>query len=199
MARLLGRGLARLAALVLTTALAVAGLAVAVFSVQGDSATLSLPSLARQAQLDDLHAEVGSWLADLEADGPVAVVAALAGGGAILLGVLLLYGVLARRRERLVVMRSDDAGTVGARPRAVGRAAVALGEQTRAVLHARARITARRHGIGGRLRLTVYHARSTHRAVAADASRARVQAFAEAFSLRLRVRGRVPRRGGRVD
>jgi hypothetical protein len=197
MALLAARGLARLIALVLSTALAVACLAVAIFSVQGDSSTLSLPNLAGYVRLDDLHATVGVFLADLQADGPIAKVAALAGGSAVLVGLLLLFGVLAPRRERLIVMRSDDDGTIGARPRAVGQAAVTLGEQSRDVLHAKAKTTARRRGRGGRLRLTAYHARSSDGVGATAASRDRLQTMAEPFSLRVRVRvrGRVPRRG----
>jgi len=94
MALLAARALARLLALVLTTTLAVVGLAVAVFSVQGDRSTLSLPNLVRQARLDDVHAHVGVFLSQLEAPGPIAKVAALAGAGAVLLGLMLLFGVL---------------------------------------------------------------------------------------------------------
>jgi hypothetical protein len=198
MTQLVARGLARLLALLLPTALAVAGLGVAVFSVQGDSSTLSLPGLVHRARLDDLHARVGVLLAHLEAPGPVAMVAALAGAGAVALGLLLLFGVLARKRERLVVLRSDDGGTVAARPRALDHAAVTLVEQSRDALRAKARIRARRRGVGGRLRLTAYHAQSTDQSDATATSRARVQALAESFSLRLRIRGRVPRRGARV-
>lgn len=199
MALLAARLLARLIALVLTTTLAVAGLAVAVFSVQGDSSTLSLPGLAGVMGLDDLHASIGGFLADLQADGPLAKVAALAGAGAVALGALLLFGVLARRRERLVVMRGGDHGTIAARPRAVAQAAITLGEQSRDVLHAKAKTTPRRRGAGGRLRLTAYHAQPTDGVGATAASRDRVRALAEPFSLRVRVRGRVPRRGARVS
>jgi hypothetical protein len=197
MALLAARGLARLVALVLSTALAVSGLAVAVFSVQGDGSTLSLASLARHLRIDDLHASVGVLLANLQADGPIAKVAALAGAGAILLGLLLLFGALARRRERLIVLRAGDDGTIAARPRAVGEAAVTLGEQSRDVLYAKARASARRRGAGGRLRLTAYHAQSPEGNGATTASRDRLQALAEPFSLRVRVRSRVPRRGVR--
>jgi HAMP domain-containing protein len=199
MALLAARLIARLTALVLSATLAVAGLAVAVFSVQGHTSPLSLPSLARHLRLDDLHASAGVLLADLQADGPVAGVAALAGAGAVMFGVLLLFGVLARRRERLVVMRSDDAGTLAARPRALGQAAVTLGEQSRDVLHAKAKAAPKRHGAGGRLRLTAYHARSSDATAATTASRDRVRALAESFSLGVRVRSRVPRRGARVS
>lgn len=199
MALLAARGLARLLALVLTTTLAVAGLVVALFSIQGDSSTLSLPGLVRHARLDQLDARVGVLLAQLEAPGPVAEVAALAGAGAFLLGLLLLFGVLVRKRERLVVLRSDGEGTIASRPRVLGHAAETLAEQARDALHAKARITARRRGVGGRLRLTVYHAQSATQADAATAGRARVQALVESFSLRPRIRGRLPRRGARVS
>jgi hypothetical protein len=195
MALLAARGLARLLAALLAAALAVAGLAVALFSIQGGSATLSLPGLAARLHLGDLQVTAGMWLGDLQADGPVARVAALAGAGAVALGLLLLFGVLGRRRERLIVMRSDDDGTIAARPRAVGQAAVALGEQSRDVLRATDRTTARRRGAGGRLRLTIYHAPSTDGAGTTDAGRVRIQGLVDAFSLRADVRGRAPRRG----
>jgi hypothetical protein len=193
------RLIARLIALVLSATLAVAGLAVAVFSAQGGTSLLSLPSLARHLRLDDLRVSAGILLADLQAGGPVAKVAALAGAGAVVFGVLLLFGVLARVRERLVVLRSDDAGTVAARPRALGQAAVTLGEQSRDVLRAKAKATPRRHGTGGRLRLIAYHAQSSDGNGTATASRDRVRALAESFSLGVRVRSRVPRRGARVS
>src|SRR6185295_1970080 len=103
---LAARGLARLVALVLTAALAVTGLTVAVFTIHGDSMMLSLPNLARHARLGALLGDIGDFLASLEvAGGPTAKIAALAGAGAVLLGLLLLFGALAPRRERLVVMR----------------------------------------------------------------------------------------------
>ncbi|MDX6681867.1 MAG: hypothetical protein QOG94_1906 [Solirubrobacteraceae bacterium] len=190
------RGLARLTALVLSTTLAVGGLAVAVFSVQGDSPTLSLPSLAGHMRLDDLLARVGMTLAGLEAAGSIAKVAAVAGAGTVVLGLLLLFGVFGRTRERLVVLRSDDAGTIGARRRAVAQVAVAVGEQSRDVLRATATTAARRRR-GGRLRVKVYLAESADGAAVTEATRVRVQALAAPFSLRLRIRA-VPRRGGGV-
>ena len=197
MALFVARGLARLVALVLTTVLAVAGLALAVFSVQGDGSTLSLPALARHVRLDDLRAAVGPFLADLETAGSTAKVAALAGAGTVVIGLLLLFGVFGRTRERLVVIRSDEAGTIGARRRALAQVAVAVGEQSRDVLRAKATTTARRRGTGGRLRVRVYLAESADGADATEATRARVQTLAAPFSLRLRIR-RVPRRRGRT-
>jgi len=198
MVLLAARALARLVAVLLPATLAVGGLAVALFSIQGDSATLSLPHLAGLLSLGDLQVAVGMWLGDLQAGGPIAWVAALAGVGAIALGLLLAFGVLGRRRARLIVMRRDEGGTIAARPRAVGQAAVALGEQSRDVLRATDRTTVRRRGAGGRLRLTIYHARSADGAGTTAAGRARIQALADTFSLRADVRGRVPRRGAGV-
>lgn len=201
MALLVARALARLLALALTIALAVTGLAVAVFSLQGDSSTLSPASLAGHARLDDLLGGVGVSLAALRADGPIAKLAALAGAGAILLGLLLLFGVFGRRRERLIIVRSNDdgtIGTIGARPRAIGQAAVTLGEQSPDGPKVKARTIVRRRGRDGRLRLTVYHAESTSPAEAADASRARVHALAESFCLTCRIRDRAQRRAKRV-
>jgi hypothetical protein len=106
--------------------------------------------------------------------------------------------VLVRKRERLVVLRSDGDGTIAARHRTLAQAAVTLAEQARQALHAKARIRARRRGVGGRLRLTVFHAQSADRTEVTVASRARVQALVESFSLRPRIRCRVPRRGARV-
>jgi hypothetical protein len=199
MALVAARALGRLIALVLSATLAVAGLAVAVFSAQGDTSPLSLPSLVTHLRLDELQVSAGVLLAHLQADGPVAKVAALVGAGAVMLGLLLLFGVLARRRQRLVVMRSDDDGTIAARPRALGQAAVTLGEQSRDVLHATAKATPKRHGTGGRLRLTAYHPQSADGTGATSASRDRVRALAESFSLGVRIRSRVPRRGARVS
>ena len=197
MALLAARGLARLIALALSATLAVAGLAAAIFSIQGDSSTVSLPGLASHVRLDDLHASIGMFLENLQADGPIAKVAALAGAGAVLIGLLLAFGVLARRRDRRVLIRSDDAGTIAARPGAVSQAAVTVAERSRDVLHAKAKTRARPRGVGGRLCLAVYHAQSTQRAGVTAASRDRVQALTDAFSLRLRMRGRLPRRGAR--
>jgi hypothetical protein len=198
MVLLAARALARMLGALLAAALALGGLAVALFSIQGGTATLSLPALAGHLALRDLQVTVGMWLDDLSADGPVAWVAALAGAGAVALGVLLLFGVFGRRRERLVVMRSDDDGTIAARTRAVGQAAVALGEQSRDVLRATDRTSARRHGAGGRLRLTLYHAASADGPGTTAAGRDRIQSLADAFSLRADVRGCVPRRGSGV-
>jgi len=92
---LLLRALARLVTFLLLLALAIVGLAVAV---------LGLSWLAELVGLPTLEKEAGRLLGAVEADGSVAVVSALSGLGAMVLGVLLLIGALTPRRERLVVL-----------------------------------------------------------------------------------------------
>jgi hypothetical protein len=192
------RALAGVVGFLLLVLVALAGLAAAVFSLQAGEETLSLHGLSQSIGLDDLADELGAWLTDLEASGPVAIVAAVAGLGAIVLGIALLVGALVPSRERLVIMRRDERGDVAARRRAVAQAAAALAEQARDVISAKAKVRPRRSGSGGRLRVTADHARTaTHRDVVA-AARAQVQPLATPLSLRVSVRGRVPRRGGRV-
>ena len=195
---LLLRALARLVGFVLLLALAVAGLAAAIFSISGGDGTLSLPGLVELARLDDLSDEVGAFLGSLEADGPAAVVAALSGLGAVLLALGLLVGALVAGRERLLVVRHGEEGTVAARRRAVAQTATALAEQPRDVVSAKAKVRPRRRGSGGRLRLTAYHAQTASEPAVEDAARRQLEPLAGPFSLRVKVDGRVPRRGGRV-
>jgi hypothetical protein len=192
------RTLAGLVGFLLLVLLALAGLAAAVFSLQGGEETLSYHNLADLLHLDDLDAELGAWLDALEADGPLAVVAALAGAAAVLLGLALLVGALVPSRERLVILRRDPRGDVAARRRAVGQAAAALAEQSRDVTSAKAKVRPRRRRTGAHVRLTAEHARTVGNREVAAAVRERLRALADALSLHVRIRGRVPRRGGRV-
>jgi hypothetical protein len=192
------RALASLVGFLLLVLVALAGLAAAVFSLQGGEETLSLHGLSQSIGLDDLAGEFGAWLTDLEASGPVAVVAALAGLGAIVLGIALLVGALVPSRERLVIVRRDERGDVAARRRAVAQAATALAEQARDVISAKAKVRPRRSGSGGRLRVTADHARTAGNRDLGAAAREQIQPLAAPLSLSVSVRGRVPRRGGRV-
>src|SRR5689334_12461357 len=95
----LARALARLAGTLLLIALAVGGFVVAVFCIQGDEGTLSLPHLASILGLDELRDTVGGWFESLEASGPDAALAALCGLGTIALGILLLIGAIVPGRD----------------------------------------------------------------------------------------------------
>lgn len=195
---LLLRALARLTGFLLLAILAVAGLAVAVFSIQAGTGTLSLAKLSELVRLPGLRDTVGAFLRSLESDGPVAAVAALSGAGAVLLGLALLAGALVPRRERLLVIDGDGGGTLAARRRAAAQAIRALAEQPRDVRRAKARIRPRRTRPGGRLRVTVYRARTADQRGVLQAATQQLRPLSEALSLRVSTRTRVPRRHGRV-
>ncbi len=181
------RVLARLMAALLLAALALLGLATAIFSIQGASGALSLPTLAQHFQLPDLRRVVGDWLDQLEAPGPTAWVSLGGGVAAIVAGLLLLVGSLVPPRERLLLIEEDEQGRLLARRRVLGQIASTIAGRVRGVTATRARVRPRRRGRGGRLRLRATHPRS----VAAGEVETRVaQAlapFAESFELKPRV------------
>src|SRR3954468_22742701 len=137
---LLARALVRVVSFVLLVVLAVAGLAAAIFCIGTGTTGPSLGGLASLLRLSALRDSVGTWLGQLEGAGPDAVVAGLAGLGAIVLGAILLVGVLVPRRERLVTLASDAQGALAARRRALSHVAVALVEQVRGVSEVRVRV-----------------------------------------------------------
>jgi hypothetical protein len=192
------RFLAALLAAVLLAAIAVGGIVVAIFCLRGDSATLSLDHLSHLLSLDDLRDTLGGWLATLEADGPVAALAALCGAGAVLLGIGLIVGALVPRRERLLIISREERGTIAARRRAAAGALTSLAERPRDVLKARARVKPNRSGAGGRARLKLVSA--THEDERPDAvdARADLERLADSMSLSLARRTSEPRRGGRA-
>lgn len=194
---LLLRALARLVGFLLTVLLAVAGLAVAVFCIQGGKSGLSLPKLAELVQLPALSRSVDTLLRSAEASGPTALVTALSGAGAILLGLALLIGALVARRERLLTIADGDKGRLGVRRRALAQIAVAQVEQSREALHAKASVRPARRGKGGRLRVTSYHPETVSDKAAVTAADGQLRSLAQELSLRVRARGRVPRRGQR--
>jgi len=190
---LLLRAVTRLITFLLLAALALAGLAVAVFCIEGGRTGLSLPALARQVHLPQLRHEVGAFLHALEASGPVAKLSALGGLGAVALGVLLLVGVLRSRRERLALLEAGEQGTLAARRRPLSQVASALVEQVRGMgmTQTRARVRPRRRGHGGRLLVRIDQPRGT---ATDDATKQRVASavspLTEPFGLRPRVRVR---------
>ncbi|HEV2820008.1 MAG TPA: hypothetical protein VGW11_05825, partial [Solirubrobacteraceae bacterium] len=151
------RALARVVTVLLPATLAVVGLVVAIASV-GSGEDFSLPWLAELIGLPSLEQAVGDWLRSLETDGPVAVVAALCGVGAVLLGLALLAGVLVPRRERLVTLHSGDEGDIAAKRRALAHVGEALVQGAGGVTRAHVRARPRRRS-GGRLHVTAHRTR----------------------------------------
>ncbi|HEY4276747.1 MAG TPA: hypothetical protein VGM91_00935 [Conexibacter sp.] len=150
----LARVLVRLVSFVLLVLLALGGLALAVFSIDAGTTGPSLARLASLLQLDEVRNAVGDWLGRMEADGPIALIAALCGLGAVLAGLVLLVGLLVPRRERLIVVSRDGEGELAVRRRPLAQVAQALAEQVRGVTEARAKARPGRRA-GGRLRMRV--------------------------------------------
>jgi hypothetical protein len=149
---LIARTLARLVGFLLLVALSLLGLAAAVFAIQGGDATLSYPQLAEWLGLPELRDEVGTLYERLEADGPVAIVSLLAGLAAVLVGLTLVVGALAPRREREATLEQSDEGRISARRRPLARAAEVLARRAGGVGDVKARVLPSWRG-GGRLRV----------------------------------------------
>jgi hypothetical protein len=196
---LLLRAVARFVVLVLLVALALAGLAAAVFSIQGGDRPLSLPGLAEHIRLVEVEETVGDYLDQLEADGPLAKASALAGAGAVLAGLLLLLGVLAPRRERLVVFDDGEAGRLAARRRTLARVAEALAEQARGVTEAKARVRPRGRLRKGRLRVTVSHPRNYRDSEVEERVLSAVSPLVDSSGLKPRVEARVGKGRAEVE
>jgi hypothetical protein len=196
---LLLRAVARFVVLVLLVALALVGLAAAVFSIQGGDSPLSLPGLAEHTRLPEVEETVGDYLDQLEADGPLAKISALAGVGAVLAGVLLLLGVLAPRRKRLVIFDNGEAGRLGARRRTLAGVAEALAEQARGVTQARARVRPRGRLRIGRLRVTVSHGRNYQDREVEERVLSAISPLVDSSGLTPQVEARVGKRGARVE
>lgn len=193
------RAIARLIALLLLIALALLGLATAIFSIQGDARALSLPTLARHFHLPQLRELVDDFVSHLEAGGPVAWVSVGGGAAAIALGMLLLIGALAPRRERLVVLEQKGKARLAARRRPLAQIAGGLVEQVRGVTDERTRVRPRRVGRGGRLKVSAYHSRAFPSPEIERRASAAVTQLADAFSLKLRVRARQGEGKARVE
>lgn len=197
----LARLLAQLLGVLLLLALTVAGAAAAVFCIQGGHGTLSLAGLVSDLHLAQLRDTIGSFFARLQAPGPVAVISALSGVGAILLGLVLLTGSLVSPRERLIVLLDGDDGQIAARRRALAQAAGELAEQPRSVQHARVRARPWRRKTGGRIRVRVRVDARPDGASDGLATRAVTGALApltESLLIRARVRAKSTQSTGRV-
>ena len=185
------RAIARLAAFLVLVALALLALAVALVSL--------LPSLAEAFGLVALRESVGSYLTALEAPGEIALASLLSGLAAVLAGLLLLVGALARAREPLVVSDEGRDGRLAARRRPLSQMAEALVAEVTGVTAVRARVRPARKGLGGRLDVSASHSRQESPGEIEREAAAALAPLAEGFGLRTRVRPRVAESGQRVD
>lgn len=183
---LLAHALARLVGFLALLALALAGIAAAVFCIATGTSGPSLGNLASILHLAALRDTIGGWLSQIEASGSVAVIAAAGGLGAVLLGLLLLAGVLVPRRERLVQLTSNGTGTVAARRRPLAQVARALAEQARGVTEAKVKVRPRRSS-GGRLRVRASRPEDVDAGAVRSAVDDQLRVLTEPFGLSARV------------
>lgn len=195
---LLARALARLLAFLLLVALAVVGLAAAVFCIGKGTGTLSLHNLADIVALPQARDQVGSFLDTLEAPGSTAVLSALGGLAAMGIGLVLLVGILVPRRERLVSLTRTKDGTIAARRRPLGQIAVALVEQGRGVTDAKAKVRPRRRA-GGRVRLRIDRTRTADERDVKTRARESLEPLTDPFKLRARIHSRLGTGRARVE
>ena len=193
---LLARALVRIVSFVLLVVLSLAGLAAAIFCIGTGTSGPSLGGLATLARLPALRDTVGTWLGQLEASGPDAVVAGLAGIGAILLGAVLLVGVLVPRRERLVTLATGGPGALAARRRPLSLVAAALVEQVRGVSEVRVRVRPYRR-TGGRLAVRASRTRTADVSAIKQEVNEQLRGLTDPFKLKARVD--VRRQGARVQ
>lgn len=197
---LLLRVLARLAGIALMLVLALAGLGVALFCLDG-FIRLGSARPDRLLHLPVIRDHVGRFLDQITAPGPAAALALLCGVGAVVLGSLLLVGLLAPRRQRLVFLERDEReGTLAARPAPLREMAGALAASTPGAT-AVGRLRLRR---GGRLRpsqLTVVASRSrTHEPEEVEHGiDERLQPLTSPFGMRSRVLVQRAEPGSRVQ
>jgi hypothetical protein len=184
---LLLRALVRLLGFVLLVALALVGLGFALAALLGDELGVQLEG-----------SEVSRWLERLEGDG-TQVLEAVIGGGMVLLGLLLLIGALAPRRERRAVLEQGEHGTLDARRRPLTQMFTALAERTRGVTHAKAKLRLGRRPRHGRLVVRAERPRTTESAAVRESVRSDVGELAAAFGLKTRVQATLGRRGRRVQ
>jgi hypothetical protein len=194
------RVFARTAGVVWMLVLALFGLAVAMYCVD---ALVGLGSVRpdRLLGLPGVRRHVGRFLDQVAAPGSTAGLALLCGLGAMLLGILLLIGVLGRRKQRLVMLDQDhQAGAVVARRRPLGDMARSLAESTPGATRVkRPKFSLSRRGTRGTLRVNATRARGTDPRELSTAIERAVEPITEPFGLKARVRVRLAESENRVQ
>jgi hypothetical protein len=194
------RALARVIGMLLTVALALVCLGVALYCLDG---LISLGSIRpdRLLHLRSVRDHVGRFLAQITAPGSTAGLALAAGVVVVLLGVVVLIGTLRSTRERLVILPGGGRdGTLAARPRIVRVMAQALAEQALgATAVKRPSLKSSRRGTRGRLTITASRSPSSDPQAVQTAVLHQLEAITGPFGLRPRVQVREGQGGERVQ
>lgn len=194
------RVLTRLLGVLWMIALALSGLGIALYCLDG---FISLGSVRpdRLLGLPGVRRHVGRFLEQLAAPGNTAGLALLCGLGAMALGLLVLVGVLRSRRQRLVILEQDSGnGTLAAKPGTLRDMARALAEQVPGATSVkRPRLALSRRGTRGRLKVTASRARTGNPQEIERALKERLEPISQPFNLRPRIRVRLGGRGERVQ
>ena len=186
---IISRLLARLIAIALAVLIAAAGIAAAVFCIGGGHGTLSLPGLASDLHLPQLRADVDYFLNRTTRSGPVAVLAALGGAAAILLGLMLLAGCWISPRPLRIVLARTSIGCLATRRRALAHLARDHAAAGPKIARSQARAWPRRSRDGGRVRVRVRATSETDRRTARQVARDRLQPF-DGLPVQVTVRAR---------
>ena len=191
---LLLKALARLVTFALLLALALAGLAAAIFAL-----TRGNPGFAEALRLLEIRDGVGGFLTQLES-GDASGKAPLAALLAILAGILLLVGALRRPPENALVYEQGSEGRIAARRRPLGQMAAALARSVRGVTESRVKVKPKRRGKGGRIEVTALHPRTTDtKELERAVGEAVAPLAADSRSIRVRVRPAPAGPGGRAE
>jgi len=194
------RPLVRLIGVLWMLVLALFGLAVAAYCVD---ALVSLGSARpdRLLRLPSVRRQVGRFLDQLAAPGSTAGLALLCGLGAMLLGILLLIGVVGRRKQRLVILsQGRKSGAIAARARPLQDMARALAEPTSGATSVRRpRLSLARRGTRGKLKVNATRTRTTDPRELQTAVEKALEPITEPFGLRPRVRIRLGEAGNRAQ
>ncbi len=196
---ILWRLIVRLIGVVFVSVLALAGLAIAAYCLDG---AIKLGSLRpdRLLSLPTVRHRVGDFLTQMASPGPVAALSLLCGVGAVLLGLWLLVGVLRRPKERLALLESDgSAGDLDARPGVLREMLRALAEAPRqASAVARPKLSLARRGTGGRVTVVAKRSSTSEPEQVKQALEKAIAPLTEPFSLKQRIHVREGTKGERV-
>jgi hypothetical protein len=194
------RPLARLVGAVWMIVIALFGLAVALYCLDG---LIELGSARpdRLVHTQRISRHLGRFLAQIAATGSTAWLAVLCGLGAMAIGVILLFGTVRSSRQRLAVLDADSStGTVAARPRVLSEMTRDLAQATEGATRVkRPRLSLSRSGRRGRLKVRSARTRTSDPRAVKQALTEAVKPLSEPFSLKPRISVQLPEGRGRVQ